>query len=53
MHYYENVDHVIHFLIGLSDFLIGLSDSLSQVRSQIMLLRPIPDINQVFALVLQ
>lgn len=46
MQYYENVDNVIRFLRGLNDVF-------ACVRSQILLLRPFPDINQVFALVVQ
>lgn len=34
-------------------FLIGLNDSFAQVRSQVLLLEPIPPINRVFALVIQ
>lgn len=46
MCYYENVDQMIRFFIGLLY-------SFSYARSLIILLRPIFDINEVFALVLQ
>lgn len=46
MRYYDNVEQVIRFLRGLSDVF-------AHVRSQILLMNPIPDINQVFALVVQ
>ncbi|XP_075518245.1 uncharacterized protein LOC142552365 isoform X2 [Primulina tabacum] len=34
-------------------FLMGLNDSLSQIRSQILLLDPLPPINRVFSLIAQ
>lgn len=46
MRYYKNVNQVIHFVKGLNDVF-------AHVRSQILLLRPLPDINQVFALFVQ
>lgn len=45
LQYYENVDQVVHFLCGLND-------CFAQVRSQIMLLKPLLEINHVFAMVL-
>ena len=43
---YQNIDQITRFLRGLSD-------SFSTVRSQIMLIQPLPEINQVFFLVIQ
>ena len=42
----KEVDHIIRFLKGLND-------SFSIVRSQIMLMDPLPSINKVFSLVIQ
>lgn len=46
LRYHENVDQVIRFLCSLND-------SFAQARSQIMLCRPLPKINYVFAMVVQ
>lgn len=46
MRYYKNVDNVLQFLRGLNDSFAG-------VRSQVMLLSPIPDITQVFSIIIQ
>lgn len=46
LRYYENVDHVVRFLRVLND-------SLTKVRSQVMLLNPMPNITQVFSMIIQ
>lgn len=43
---YQNNDQVTRFLRGLSD-------SFTSVRSQIMLVRPLSKLSEVFALILQ
>ena len=43
---YQSNDHVIRFLKGLND-------NFATVRSQIMLIDPLPSINKVFSMVLQ
>lgn len=47
MRQFENSDQVTRILRGLDDFFF------SGVQSQIMLLKPLPEINQVFSLIFQ
>lgn len=40
-----------HQMEYIMSFLMGLNDSFSQVRGQILLMDPLPQINKVFALI--
>lgn len=40
-------------LIKLSQFLMGLNDQFTSVRGQILLMQPLPDINQAYSMLLQ
>jgi hypothetical protein len=42
-----------HFLLYIIRFLTGLNDNFSMVKSQILLMDPLPPLNKVFSMVLQ
>jgi hypothetical protein len=42
-----------HTLLYIIRFLTGLNDSFAMVKSQILLLDPLPPMNKVFSMVLQ
>ncbi|XP_073020945.1 uncharacterized protein [Primulina eburnea] len=48
----KKLDEYFHMDYTMA-FLMGLNDSLAQVRSQILLIDPIPPINRVFSLIVQ
>ncbi|XP_073138009.1 uncharacterized protein [Henckelia pumila] len=48
----KNIDAYFHMDYNMT-FLMGLNDSFAHVRSQVLLLEPLPPITRVFALVMQ
>ncbi|XP_075515979.1 uncharacterized protein LOC142550814 [Primulina tabacum] len=48
----KNIDNYVQMDYAMT-FLMGLNDSFTHIRSQVLLLDPLPSINKIFALVIQ